>query len=149
MSINESIKGVRFNGYSGNDQDKEVWDKLGQAIGNLQALEKLCVCINYYDEDEDLPSPNWQILARILNFVRQKIEVSINGMDNWDVEASRLFAQAIHGHPTITRFEDSGNFPYESVDSLYSAMATLPALESINLRQTTAEDESTLPIVRA
>ena len=76
--------------------------------------------------------------------VRQKFEVSINGIRRWDIEESRMFARAIHGHPNITRFQDSGNFPYESVDSLYSALASLPALESINLRQTTPMSESAL-----
>jgi hypothetical protein len=39
----------------------------------------------------------------------------------------------LRGHPTITSFKGGDNFPYEFVDSLYSSLATLPALESISL----------------
>jgi hypothetical protein len=77
---------------------------------------------------------------------RQKITVIIVEFLVWDVEQTRCFARAIHGHPTITRFVDGEDFPYESLDALYSALATLPALESISLSkyrpQTTTDDES-------
>jgi hypothetical protein len=145
--LDESIKDVCFYGYSGDDQDDEIWDKLGQAIGNLQALEKLLICISY-DEDADLSTSDWEILGRILRHVRQKIEVTINKIGYWDAEQCRLFAQAIHGHPTITSFEGGKDFPYEFLDSLYSTLATLPALESIGIcryqSQTTLGDESAL-----
>jgi hypothetical protein len=145
--LNECVKDVCFYGYSGDDQDDEVWDKLGQAIGNLQALKKLCICTSY-DADEDLSTSAWEILGRILRHVRLKIEVSINKIGYWDAEQCRLFAQAIHGHPTITSFDGGENFPYESLDTLYSALATLPALESIRLcgcnELPTPEDESAL-----
>jgi hypothetical protein len=56
--------------------------------------------------------------------VRQKIKVYISEVLAWDVEESRLFARAIHGHPTIIGFDVGGSFPYESLDALYSALAT-------------------------
>jgi hypothetical protein len=136
---------VEFYGYSGNVQDDEVWDKVGQAIGNLQALESLHIVPNH---GEVLPPSDWEILARILSHVRQKIEVNISDVLAWNVEESRLFARAIHGHPTITSFADGLGFPYESLDALYSALATMPALESISLSgfdlETMPEDESAL-----
>jgi hypothetical protein len=98
--LNESIKVVLLYGYSGDDQDDEVWDKFGQAIGNLQALDKLRICTNY-DENGDLSTSAWEIMGRILRHVRQKIDVDITDIDNWDGERSRLLAQAIHGHPTL------------------------------------------------
>jgi hypothetical protein len=74
--LHESIREVRFYGYSGDDQDDKVWDKLGQAIGNPQALKKLHMCPNngndYDDEDdddEDLPTFALEILIRILSQV--------------------------------------------------------------------------------
>jgi hypothetical protein len=80
--------------------------------------------------------------------VRQKIEVITSSVRRWDAEESRLFVRAIHGHPTITSFvagnDGNEDFSYESLDVLYSALATLPALESINLRQTKPRDESAL-----
>jgi hypothetical protein len=142
--LNECVECVYFYGYSGDCQDNEVWDKLGQAIGNLRSLELLRICNS--DVDEVLPTPSWEILGRILSQVRQKIAVMIDGVLEWDVEQSRCFARAIHGHPTITRFVDREDSPYESLDALYSALATLPALESISLSkyqpQTTPDDES-------
>jgi hypothetical protein len=144
---NESVDEVHYYGYSGDYQGNEVWDKLGQAIGNLHVLKKLYISIEY-DEDEDVNTCDWEILARVLSHVRQKIGVNINDMLVWDVEQSRLFARAIHGHPTITRFEDGDYLPYASLDTLYSALATLPALESISLcgwnELTSPEDESAL-----
>jgi hypothetical protein len=147
--LDETIKRVNFYGCSGDEQDDEVGNKLGQAIGNLQALETICVCPNC-DNDEDLfTSDNWEVLARILSHVRQKIEVRIGRFRPWDAEQSRLFARAIHGHPTITSFVDGDkNFSYESLGFLYSALATLPALESIRLcgsnELTTPDDDSAL-----
>jgi hypothetical protein len=38
---NQSVQNVRFYPYSVDGQDDEVWDKVGQALGNLQALEDL------------------------------------------------------------------------------------------------------------
>jgi hypothetical protein len=136
---NESIGVVHIDLYS--NAGEEFWDKVGQAIGNLQALKTLRISTHGYNEDdddyEDLPSPDWEILARILSHIRQKVKVDLETDDDeywWDAEESRSFARVIHGHPTITGFADSsGVFPYEAWDVLYSALATLPALESIAL----------------
>jgi hypothetical protein len=129
--------------------DYEVLDKVGQSIGNLQALKRLRIANhNYREDDEDLPILDWEILARILSHVRQNIVLVVNITKAlaWDAEESRLFARAIHGHPTTTSFVVDRNFPYESLDVLYSTLATLPALESIRLcrRQIRPEDESAL-----
>jgi hypothetical protein len=149
-------------------EDYDVWDKVGQAVGNLQALDSL----NIYTPNYHYPYLNghdgglsqeweilahdhaidWEILARILSHVRQKINVTITDFLAWDPEEARLFARAIRGHPTMRRFEDGrnegDNFPYESLDALYSALATLPALESLVLsnggRRAQPENESTL-----
>jgi hypothetical protein len=143
--INENIEIVNFWGYLGEEQDDEVWDKLGQAIGNLQALKSISILTpNNHKENEDLPNSDWEKLVRILSQVRQKTEVKIVGDRSWNAEESRLVAQAIHGHPTIVGFTQDTFLPYGSLDVLYSALATLPALESISLLQRTAEHESTL-----
>jgi hypothetical protein len=51
-------------------------------------------------------------------------------------------------NPTITRVEGGDMIPDEYMDVLYSALATLPALESLILsntgRQARPEDESTI-----
>jgi hypothetical protein len=163
-----------------NRHDDDVWDNVGQAVGNLQALDRINICIphNYHDNDNDdadddedqvdddeeaeddedddddddedqvVPSPDWEILARILSHMRQKVEVDFDDSDMWAIEELQSLARAIRGHPTIASFDRGIRFPYEYMDSLYSALATLPALESITLsnpgRQARPEDESTM-----
>jgi hypothetical protein len=110
---NVTIEEVHIYPYSNDGEDHVFWDKVGQAIGNLQALKTLRICLfNYYeddddDDDEDPQSPDWERLAQILSHIRQKVCVDLDD-DNcyylWDAEESQLFAQAIHGHPTITCF---------------------------------------------
>jgi hypothetical protein len=146
---NNSVDLVRLYPYEFSGHDDEVWDKVGQAVGNLQALEKL----HYFyggDDDEGVPIPDSEILPHILSYVRQRITLEVTThASTWYAEDSRTFAQAINGHPTITHFEDSsGMSPYESLDELYSALATLPALKSVKLMNfgiyTRPVDESTL-----
>jgi hypothetical protein len=153
-----------------NSENYYAWDKVGEAIGNLQGLNRFRIHNhNYYDnnEDEVVPIPDWEILARILKHVGQDIAVHISDVITWDAEKARLFARAIRGHPTITGFEedsisqaipdhptitgfwgDNDIFPYESLDAVYSALATLPAPKSVKLsssrRHVRPEDESAL-----
>jgi hypothetical protein len=132
-------------------QSDEVWDKVGQAIGNLQSLKRLHIsALDGFDDDEEdaeeaLPAHVWMILARILSKVRQKVEVNLTVTSYLDQEDEvvefRLFARAIHGHPTITSLDDGQEFPSESLDALYSASAAMPALESINLGQQKVRSE--------
>jgi hypothetical protein len=78
--------------------------------------------------------PDWERLALILTYVRRKVSVDLyDDYDVWTVGDVRALARAIRGHPTITRFESGKTFPYESVDLLYSALATLPALELVKV----------------
>jgi hypothetical protein len=129
-------------------QGDEVWDKLGQAIGNLQGLKMLTIGNGYLDS----PILDWEILARILSHVRQRIALNIPTFSPWRVGDARSFARAIHGHPAICSFTGGTKFPHESVDALYSALATLPALESISLsnrnESTMAHHESLIELLR-
>jgi hypothetical protein len=78
--------------------------------------------------------------------MRQKVKVEMHASPPWAVEEVQTLARSIRGHPTITSFDSCLNVPYESIDSLYSALVTLPALESVKLynieRQARPEDES-------
>ena len=78
--------------------------------------------------------------------MQQKIRINLDEMDPWAVGEVRALAMAIRGHPTITSFDNCCNFPYESSDALYSALVTLPALESVMLGAPEARqaNESTL-----
>jgi hypothetical protein len=139
---NESVEIVCLYPISNDGIDYEFWDKIGQAVGNLQALKTLHLSTENYHEDDEGENhtfiADWEIVARILSHIRQKVKLDLgNDLEEdyrWGAEESRSFARVIHGHPTITHFEDTGGmFPYEACDALYSALATLPALESIVL----------------
>jgi hypothetical protein len=147
---NARVEEVIFYPFLVYNQEDDVWDKLGEAIGNLQALKSLGISslyCSYFDEDcNDQVEPDWGKLERILSHVWQKVEVEFHD-DQWDVEDVQAFAGAIRGHPTITRFDSGEILPYESMDSLYSVMATLPALESITLC-TLANPESLTQLLR-
>jgi hypothetical protein len=156
--VNKRVKNVYIYPYSVDGQDDEVWDKVGQAIGNLQSLERLIIIIcrddldesDYSSDDNEVVAavriPDCEILERILRHVRQSVALVIDDERLWAVGEVQTLARAIRGHPTITSFEDSGMFPYASLDTLYSALATLPALESVWLRapEVRQVNESTL-----
>jgi hypothetical protein len=111
-----------------------VWEeKLGMALGNLQSLNKLSLRSNLewddYGTEEGLETPDWETLARVLRHIRQKITLR---QYLWPTRGSEeAFARAIRGHPTIQRLETGNGFNYHSSGILASALATLPALESI------------------
>jgi hypothetical protein len=135
---NEIVRKVTLYPYSLVGQDDAFWDRVGQAVGNLQAVDRIDIsstrnCHDDDGDDEDAPTPNWEILARILSHVRQSITLSITRYLGWRAEDIRSFARAIHRHPTITSFEEGVNFSFQDSDALYSALSTLPALESIRL----------------
>jgi hypothetical protein len=158
---NTVVENVGFYLYSVDRHDDHVWDKVGQAIGNLQALKTIYISNqnsheeDSSDEDDDdeelvppvpMPMPDWEIMARILKHVRQNVAVVIDDESPFTIEEVQPFARAIYGHPTITSFKESGMFPYESLETLFSTLQTLPALDSVcfgapDVRQV---DESTL-----
>jgi hypothetical protein len=146
---NKSVENVHLCLHASIDgQNDEVWYKLGQAIGNLRSLKMLGFNTRHYDDDQVLPNPDWGEVACILSRVRQKVEIELYCFDRWDVGEAQALARVIRGHPTITSFKGGNSLSYESLDSFYSALATLPALESIVLSsgepQTRVEDESAL-----
>jgi hypothetical protein len=137
--VNKSIKEVKLFPYAFDGRDEHVWDKLGQGIGNMQVLKKIIVL------KKNQPFHDWKLMALILRHVRQKITIHFSNfhrlsgkesfadhdyMHPWATEEVQTFARTIRGHPNITSFEDCGN---ESSPELYSALTTLPALESISL----------------
>jgi hypothetical protein len=157
---NMSVENVVLYPYSVNGRDEDLWEKVGQAVGNLQSLEILRISTRNYDsgnydsgnydsdnydsdnydsdnydsevEDSEV-EPIWEILASILKYVRRRIELSFFDEVSWDAEESRLMARAIQGHPSICSFQGNSGVSYESMDTLLSVLATLPSLESITL----------------
>jgi hypothetical protein len=96
----------------GHDDDA-VWDKVGQALGNLQALEGLRISNKKFDGNNEydvVPVPNWERVARILSHMRQNFGVNPDedyndDGDDWTVGEAQGLARAIRGHPTIIRFD--------------------------------------------
>jgi hypothetical protein len=61
---NKSITQVHLWPYAFNNRNFDVWDKVGRAIGNLQALDRLDITSENYrdssDEDDDsVVAPAW------------------------------------------------------------------------------------------
>jgi hypothetical protein len=105
---------------------------VGQGVGNLKSI----VVLGIYLHHHNAVVPDWEILARILPHVQNKIKLEIDG----GIEEMRTFARAIQGHPAITHFNASVSI--EGIDILCSAMATLPNLESAVLgHQNLGRDE--------
>jgi hypothetical protein len=135
---NKSVENVNLYVSALVGEDDDFWDKVGQVIGNLQSLGSLHITPNYRDGDsdddeEDLPIHDSEILARILRHVRQRVTLFLILYEDEYAKDIRSLATAIRGHPTITGFDSDNMFPHETLDALYSALATLPALESIRL----------------
>jgi hypothetical protein len=142
---NEDVEVLVLYPYEYAGQDDIFWDKVGQAVGNLKALNCLRLSSFPNHHGDGLPIPDGEILARILSHMRQKVRVDHDDSDTWGVEAVQALARGICGHPTITSFDSCFNFPFESMGSLYGALATLPALESVTIsssgRTSRLEDE--------
>jgi hypothetical protein len=119
--------------------DADWEEKLGRALGNLQSLKELRIENSDYrgDNDEDPPewlSIAWESAARVLRHVWQKITLRVRLWDRTrGSEEAEAFARAIRGHPSIQRFETDNSFRFDSFGILASALATLPALESLGL----------------
>ena len=147
---NKSVENVRIYPYDLEQYSDEVLDRVGQAVGNLQALEELKISnhnSHNNHEESGFPIPDWERLPRILSHMRQNVKVTVyNGesdTDLWSVGEVHGIARAIRGHPTITSFVCEDTLPQEASDILYSALATLPALESIRI-SSPPEGETTL-----
>jgi hypothetical protein len=105
---NESVEVMFLNPCELDSLDDEVWEKVGRAIGNLQAFRLLIIRTpGYIADDEVVPIAHWEILARILSHARQRLTslaLSVKYCSAWRAEESWSFARAIREHPTITHF---------------------------------------------
>jgi hypothetical protein len=119
---NESVRKVTLFPHAFNGHGDDVWDRAGQAVGNLQSLKRLYIDnrdrygVSFDDEDEDddkdLPILDWEILARILRHERQSVTIVICRYKRLrTMEEVQPFALAIRGHSTITCIQDYAMFP--------------------------------------
>jgi hypothetical protein len=118
---NDTIKRVRLHLHDIDPGNYELWDKVGQGVGNLKSLSVLGI---YFDSRAD-----WEILARILPHIQSKIELQFDGGSIVRTEDNmRAFARAIQGHPAIVAI--TAGFFFNDAATLWAALATLPNLES-------------------
>jgi hypothetical protein len=137
---NTWIESVDLYPFDRNAGNYESWDKVGQMVGNLMELQT----INIYffpdadDDDDDrdeAPSPDWEIVSRVLRYLRRKIVLSPSIEFYYaEVEEIQGLARAIQGHPMISEFRSEVGFTLANMDPWCTALATLPSLERVTLR---------------
>lgn len=101
------------------------WEKVGNELNTIPYVTTLCV---RFEE-----RPDWEALASILRHLRRKIKLEVDGDYECQREEVQHFAQAIHGHPSIESFKTSDTFSLDSFDIIFSALRSLPVLESVTL----------------
>jgi hypothetical protein len=120
---NTSIKQALLYPYDSDPGNYELWEKVGQGVGNLKSLSVLRIILN-----ESLAEPDWEVLARILPHIQSKIELRIMAGVIAGLGEMRAFSRAIQGHPAITQFSTiTTGFSFENVAvaTLCSALTTL------------------------
>jgi hypothetical protein len=143
---NETIGCVSLFPYDDDPGNYELWDKVGQGVGNLKSLDMITIHLH-----NNLNELDWEILARILPHIsiESKIELRIMGKAIAGTEEMRAFARAIQGQPAITQFQTrTASFSFESVATLCSALTTLPNLESAILRHRKLHRGEGVPTLR-
>jgi hypothetical protein len=141
---NTSVTEVFLFPFDSNPGSYELWDKVGQIVGNLMELKVINIHFVPYSgtEADDIvvcdDTPDWEILARILLNLRRKVALftctkGYNAPD-WEIHwIWQGLARAINGHPMISEFSSRKDFTYETVGLWWSALAALPSLESTTL----------------
>jgi hypothetical protein len=115
-------------------ENYEFWDKVGQMVGNLTELIALTI---HFDSDRygnwENCSPDWEILSRILRYLRRTVTLWSTGDDYYaEAEEVQGLARVIHGHPMISEFTCLG-CTFENFGPWCSALATLPSLKRVTL----------------
>jgi hypothetical protein len=131
---NDTIQNLHLYPYDIHSGNYELWDKVGQGVGNLKSLGVLRIHLLRMS----LGEPDWEVLARILPHVQSKIGLRFLLGEMREIQA---FARAIQGCSAITRFDTSvgGGLSFENTATLCSALTTLPNLEFASLRQQRTE----------
>jgi hypothetical protein len=136
---NKTVECVEM--YLSTDPDAQtqyaIWDKIAEGIGNLQALDEIIISsdIFIYDDGREYPilPEDWEILACILRRLRQGVHLCMwSAAQLLGMEALPAFAEVIHGQAMITGFSTGYSFHFDCLDTLCSALLTLPALKMIS-----------------
>jgi hypothetical protein len=128
----------------------EFWDKVGQIVGNFMELQMINIhCLpSLYDDDDDDEArvPDWEVLTRILRYLRHKVSLCSEDYDA-AVEDIKGLARAIHGHPMISGFKSQMGFSFANLEPWCSALVTLPSLERVHIGQRGPETEDQRDLV--
>jgi hypothetical protein len=114
------------------------WEKVGKAIGNLEALQEIELFLGAHPislrlDERSTYVPDWYALSYVLSFLRHKIKLRIGYYQNWDEVEVQHFATAIRHNPFIKAVEQSGIIPTSCYYIFVNVLATLPALEGVSL----------------
>jgi hypothetical protein len=71
---NDYVRRVTLYPYDLGSRNYELWDKVGQGVGNLKSLDEFVICL-YRNNTE---APDWETLARILPHIQNKITLRID-----------------------------------------------------------------------
>jgi hypothetical protein len=146
---NTSVHIVELYPFDSDAGNYEFWGNMGQIVGNLMELQTINIHFLPYSESDDgneAPSPDWEILARILRYLRRKVTLcSITDFYQPEVEEIQGLGRVIHGHPMISELSSLG-CSFKNFGPWCSALATLPSLESVilGLREPEIEDQRLL-----
>jgi hypothetical protein len=115
------------------------WEKVGKAIGNLEALEEIYLFLGERPswlrlDERPTYVPDWYALSYVLSFLRHKIKLRIGYYQDWNEVEVQHFATAIRHNPFIKVIEQQGGIiPTSCFYIFVNALATLPALEDATL----------------
>jgi hypothetical protein len=141
---NTSVKELELFPYDSDPGNYEVWDKVGQMVGNLMELETINIHFHESDDDDgdEAPSPDWETFSRILRYLRRKVALCF--LEDYEPENEEIqgLARVIHCHPMISEFY-SLSCTFATMGPWCATLATLPSLEyvTLGLREPETEDQ--------
>jgi hypothetical protein len=106
-----------------------LWEKVGKAIGNLEALQEIDLILN----EPYPPFADWYTSSYVLSFLRHKIKLRFGDCQRWNEVEMQHFATAIRHNPFIKAIEQKGDIPTTCFYIFVNVLATLPALEEVTL----------------
>jgi hypothetical protein len=150
---NDTVEEVVLNLNEDLHRDYKTLGLLEEGFGNLRALQVLTIRFLSYEEPYTPPrdqgsncldqasmrgmretgiSLYWKAVTGILHRVPNYIDLRLDG-DYSEVVNYTNLAVAIQGVPTIRTFHSGDAFPWESANTIMSALASLPSLDDVIL----------------